>query len=310
MPAPTFASITPDNGLSGGGDFRVITGTGFDVQAVLGDPVPIVSVLFGTLPARRVQVTSPTRLTCLPPRGEIAEDATSLAVPLTITNEDQGPPNSVVTGDVYTYRRPDLSEDSESHLSVVARTLRQRLMQQVIANVAMTTHVDFDESTADLMNRLAMAKLPAVIMVGPDLELLPIVNNNAEPTVTLPAGSSTPTDFEARDHVRQVNLTYEIRLLTDSKKQMMNLIQAMVGFHQRNEYLTDVPRDPLTPGAGVVRYPLQIVSDFVAADIQSRSNVREAVGSWLIEGVLLENGDIVESAPTLDSVDVTIQQIP
>ena len=159
MPAPTFTSITPDNGLSGGGDLRVIVGTLFDVQAVLGDPVPEVSVLFGTLPARRVQVTSPTRLTCLPPRGEILEDATSLVVPITITNEDQGPPNSLVVPAAYTYRRPDLSEDAESHMSVVARTMRRRLMQQVIANVAMTTHVDFDESTADLMNRLAMAKL-------------------------------------------------------------------------------------------------------------------------------------------------------
>lgn len=310
MPAPAFTSITPDSGLSGGGDLRVIIGTGFDVQAVLGDDVPVVSVLFGTLPARRIQVTSPTRLTCLPPRGEILESETSLIVPLTITNEDQGPPNSVVTGDVYTYRRPDLSKLNQSHLATVAKTFRDRVGQQVIANVAMTTHVDFDESTADLMNRLALAKLPAIVLVGPALELLPIVNNNAEPIVTLPVGDPEPTDFEARDQVRQVNMTYEIRLLTDSKKQMLNLTQACYGFHQRNEYLTDVPRDPLTPGAGVVRYPLQIVSDFVAADARSRANVREAVGSWLIEGVLLENGDIVESAPTLDSVDVTIQQLP
>lgn len=310
MPAPTFTSITPAVGLSGGGDLRVIVGTLFDVQAVLGDPIPVVSVLFGTLPARRVRVTSPTRLTCLPPRGEIPEDATSLLVPITITNEDQGPPNSIVVADAYTYRRPDLSEDAESHLSVVYRTLRRRLMQQVIANVAGTTHVDFDESTADLMNRLAMAKLPAIVMVGPTIDLLPIQNNNDEPLVLLPAGSATPTDFERRDQVRQVNLTYEIRLLTDSKKQMMNLIQAMYGFQQRNEYLTDVPRDPLTPAAGVVRYPLQIVGDFVASDVQSRANVREAVGSWLIEGVILENGDVIESAPTIDTATVTTTTLP
>jgi hypothetical protein len=310
MPAPTFTSITPAVGLSGGGDLRVILGTGFDVQAVLGDPIPEVSVLFGTLPARRIQVTSTTRLTCLPPRGEILEDATFLDVDLTITNEDQGLPNSVVAADAYRYRRPDLSKLNESHLATVARTIRRRLMQQVIANVAMTTHTDFDESTADLMNRVALAKLPAIILVGPTLELLPIVNNNAEPAITLPVGDPEPTDFEARDQIRQVNMTYEVRLLSSSKKEMLNLIQACYGFHQRNEYLTDVLRDPLTPAAGVVRYPLRIVGDFAASDVQSRANVREAVGSWLIEGVLLENGDIVESAPTLDTVVVRTQQLP
>lgn len=311
MPAPTFTSITPDNGLTGGGDLRVIVGADFDVQAVLGDPVPVVSVKFGPdLFARNVRVTSPTRLTCLPPRGEILKGETTLLVDLAITNEDQSVPNSVVAADAYTYRRPDISKLNESHLATVARTLHQRMLQQIIENVSMTTHTDYDDSPTDGKGKPKQAKVPAVILVGPFLELLPIVNNNAPPTVSLPEGDPEPTDYEVRDHVRQVNMTWEVRLLTKSKKQMLNLIQACYGFTQRNEYLTDVPRDPLTPAAGVVRYPLQIVEDFVASDSSSRANVREAVGSWLIEGVLLEDGDIVESAPTIDTTVVTIQQLP
>jgi IPT/TIG domain len=310
MAAPTFSSVTPATGLSGGGSLVVITGTGFDVQAVLGDPVPVVSVQFGGLYARDVRVTSPTRLTCLPPRGEIADDQNALAVDVTITNEDQAAPNSVTAAAAYTYRRPDLSENSPAHLTDVLYTLVKRMRQQIIANVAITTHVDYDLSASDLLDRIAAAELPVVILEQLKLDLLPVVNNNEAPLALLPDGDPDPTDFERRDQVRQVNLAFDVRLVTKSEKQLWNLIQAAVAFTQRNEYLADVPRDPFDSGAGVVRYPLSIVDDFAVAGVQSRANVREAVGSWLIEGVLLENGDLIEAAPTVDEFVLTTRQLP
>jgi len=140
--------------------------------------------------------------------------------------------------------------------------------------------------------------------------ITPVINNSEGQTVLLPDGDPEPTDYELHRQVRQVNLTYTVRLLTRSTKEMGNLIKACYDFLERNHYLEDIPRDPLTPAAGVVRYPLEIVDDFAVVTAPSRANVREAVGSWLIEGVLLETGDIVESAPTLDTIDVTTQQLP
>lgn len=309
MPAPTITAVTPSAGEAGGGFLVVITGTGFDV-AVGPNPAPTVSVLFDTLAARDVRVTSATRLTCLPPRGEIPDDKKTLDVDITVTNEDQSIPNSVTGVDAFTYRRPDLSKSNPSHLLTVVNTLIERMRQQIIANVVLTTHTDFDLSTADLFNRVQLAKLPAIIIVGPTVSPQRIVPFGERTLVTLPAGSAQPTDFERYDNARAVDLEWDVRLLSKSKKQILNLIQAAVGFTQRNEYLEDIPRDPLTPGSGVVRYPLRIVEEFSAIDSPSRANVREAVGSWLIEGVLLETGDLVEAAPTVDTTVVTTEQIP
>lgn len=306
MAAPTFTSVTPATGLTGGGSLVTIIGTNFDA-AVGANPAPDVSVKFGSLFASDVRVVSSTKLTCLPPRGEIPLAADSLVSDITITNEDLVAPNSVTAVGAYTYKRPDLT--IETHLATVIRTLVDRMRQQIIKNVVRKTHTDYDLETADLKNRLHPARLPTVKLIGPRLVPHRVINYNDRPQVLLPAGSATPTDYERYDQVVPVSVDFDVRIQAKADVELFNLIQVATNFLQRN-HLLDVPRDILLPAAGTVSYPLLSTAEFFADDRPSRANVREAVASWRIEGVLLEDGDLVEAAKTIDQSVVTTEQIP
>lgn len=317
MPPPTVASVTPDTGLTGGGSLVTILGTDFDVPT---GPVPVtpteITVEFGAGRfATDVRVISATKITCLPPAGLIPVEPTTvvpippneLVVDVIVTNVDPGPnAGSGTLSPGFTYKRPNLTV--QSHLLTVHRTLLERMMQQIILNVVSTTHTDYDNQVQDLENRPERAKLPSIALIGPRIPEHRIVNYNASTLVRTPAGS-TPTDYERRRKVFAVNLEYDVRLLTNSKAELLNLLQTMIAFQQRNETF-EVLRDPLSAPAGVVTYPLQWISPFDIADRSSRADVREAVASWRVEGVLLESGDILEAAKTVDTVEVTSEQIP
>lgn len=316
MPAPTVSSVTPNTGLTGGGSLVTIIGTDFDAASGL-EADPEVTVEFGTGRfATDVQVLSATKLTCLPPAGLIQVEPTiatpeppdELVVDVTVTNVESGPnQGSGTLSNAYTYRRPDLTV--RSHLLQVHRTLVERMMQQIILNVVSTTHQDYDNQWQDLQNRVERAKLPSVAVLGPSLTGHRVVSYNEATLELLPAGSSTPTDYKRYDQLLAVNLDYDVRILSNLKAELLNLIQHTMAFQQRNHRL-EVLRNPLNAADGVVRYPVTWLDEFVVTDRPTRADVREAVASWRVEGVLVENADIVEAAKTVDSIELTTQQIP
>ncbi len=295
MPPPTVTSVSPSSGLSRGGSLVFVNGTNF---ATVG----AVTVSFGTRLATSVEVRSATKLSCLPPRGEIALGATSLAVTVTVTNVVAA--ESDFLASAYTYRRPDLTV--ESHLLTVIRTLMTRMSEQLLENTVLTTHTDFDLATSDLQNRVELAKVPVVILAGPTLIPHRIVNYNDRPPVF--TGSPNPTAYKKYDQHRAVTLEFDVRILSKAKSELLNLVHQAMAFQMGNEML-EVLRDPLNPGAGSVHYPLMVVGEFVAADRPSRANLREAVGRWSVEGVLIEDGDLVEDYPTVDVTTLTTEAL-
>jgi len=254
-----------------------------------------------------VRVTSATTLTCIPPRGVIPIDADTTAVTVSVENLDAGPNIGIGSlASAYTYSRPDLTV--EQHLTKVTRTLVALLQSQVLANVAPMTHSDWADAEAAILKRPALARLPAINLLGPVLSKQRICNYNAATLELLPTGDPAPTDFKRYDQAVARDMEFDVRVLSTRKSELMNLIQHLIGFTQRNEFV-NVDKDPLTPSAGSVRYPLLIVQDFRVEDRPSRSNVREAVASWRIEGVIVETGDVIEASKTIDSTAVTTEQI-
>ncbi len=291
MPAPTVSTVTPNNGLTGGGSLVTVTGTNFeDDPSVAG-----VEVTFGTLLATEVRVLSPTSLTCLPPRGPIPDTADTLVVNVSVENLG-GPDTGTGTAlNAYTYRRPDLTV--ETHITAATRKLIRLCKQQIVSNVALTTHTDYDLLTADMLNRVNRANLPVVVLMGPRLTEHRIINYNAPVERFTPAGSM-PTQYEAFDQVRAVNLEFEILLMSESKIELLNLIHHATAFTLRNEFV-GVLIDPLIPATGEVLYPLRVETEFLASDPISRSNVREARATWALEGVIMCSGDKIADEPTV-----------
>lgn len=307
MAAPTVSGVSPATGLARGGSLVTITGTDFDASSDEATGAAEVSVTFGGRPATDVRVLSDTSLTCIVPRGDLLtgkDDPETLSVDIVVTNEEQVAPNSGTLVNGYAYRRPDLTD--ETHLAGAVRALLQRLKQQIIKNVALTTHTDWDEETSDLLNRTQLARLPAIVLIGPTLEPHRVTNYNERTRVYT---GDPATSYASYDRPLSVDLEFEVHLLSASKIELLNLIHHAVIFMHRNGLLDSVPKDPSSPGAGSVEYGLMIVEDFAAADRPSRANVRESIGRWRIEGVLLESGDLLEQGPTIDVTELASEQI-
>lgn len=299
MPAPTVTSVAPTSGLTGGGSLVTITGTNFETNIAFP-----VTVAFGGIAATAVRVVAATTITCLPPAAPIADDANSLVVAVAVTNTGGPNAGTGTLASAYTYRRPDLTV--RSHLTETIVSLLRRMKQQLLRNVAWLTSVDYDLSTADLLNRVEFAKLPIALLVGPVLAPFRIVPRNEQ---TLTFAGAGPDTYERHERPHPTDLLFEVRLISASKEEITNLLQQCVGFLQRNRLLS-VNRDPLNSGAGVVTYPLLLAEEFRYEARGSRANVLEVVASWRVEGVLLENGDLVEAAPTIDTTPLTTEQIP
>jgi hypothetical protein len=286
------------SGLTGGGSLVTITGTNFE-----DDPsVTVPEVTFGALLATDVKVQSPTQLTCIPPRGPIDDLSDALVVDVKVENLSGPDVGAVTAVNAYTYLRPDLTV--ETHITAAVRKMIQLCKQQIIKNVALTTHTDYDRITADMLNRVNRAKLPVVVLIGPELIPHRIINYNRPVEVFSP--SVMPTAYQAFDQVRAVNLEFRILLMSESKSELLNLVHHATAFTQRNEYV-GVPIDPLTPAAGEVLYPLRVESEFLTSDPVSRSNVREARARWALEGVLMSNGDKIADEPTIATTVLTTE---
>lgn len=299
MAAPTVTAVAPTSGLSRRGGLVTVTGTDFETTP--GE----VTVAFGPRLAFDVRVTSDTSLTCIAPIGAILDDANTLVVDVTVTNLSGPNAGSGTLVDAYTYRRPDLTV--ETHLSAVVRKLIQRAKQQILANVSQMTHTDWQFTTSDPLQRVEPADLPALVLIGPDLDPHQVTNYNDK---TLTMIGDPASDYTKHHPPRAVSLEFEVRLQSASNVELLNLIQHATMFVHRTGLLEGIPRDPLIPGAGTVDYPLVLVEDFAVVSRPSRANVRESVGRWRVEGVLLEAGDLLEAAPTIDVAELTSEQIP
>jgi hypothetical protein len=157
MAVPTLTAISPTTGPTGGGDVVRLTGTGF---------APQVAVLFGDAPAEVLvgprggrRVSSPTSARPPTPRGRRRHDAQPRRRAAPVPGEE-----ATLAG-AYRFLRPRIV--AESDLTRLVRTLLRELKRQVIANVSMTVSVDYDDTTVDGMNVVAISKLPSLVLSGP-----------------------------------------------------------------------------------------------------------------------------------------------
>jgi hypothetical protein len=175
-------------------------------------------------------------------------------VDITIRNlDDNGDPipgEEVVVASGYAYARVQLA--IESVLKRLVRTLVRELRRQVIPNVSVSEHTDYDDETGDLLNITQLATLPGLAIAGPD---------------------ATPSRGEYRVHGQRTrrlengetellnapctnDLTFSITAVSDNKGEILNLQSLLAMFMERNPYLYML-RDAADPSQGSVRWEMQ-----------------------------------------------------
>ena len=299
MAIPTISSITPATGVTTGEIFVELVGTNMRLA-----PAPPTSGRGGPLP-RTVDITFDgivgTDVTVRPdpsnpPDGTIVTCRTPAHAPGTTTlvlknvNDEGEPiPGEVATVvDGFTFVRPDLR--SESDLERVVRTLVRAFRDQVLDNTTITVHTDFDDDPADLLHTTRIAKLPALVLFGPDLAENRFYALNG--TTSVGGGDAPGLPFAQKRAPFTVDLRFLLVGIDELQRRLQGLMRQCVLFMHKTKFLP-VPRDALDPSLGTVRYELDFQPDglFEMQTRISNSNIRHFEGSIVVRGVDIDEDD-------------------
>ena len=315
----TFTSITPTKGHTGGRNLVEIIGSGFQVAGLppltggISEPVPpTVEVLFEGVASSKVSVVSDTRMFALAPLSPFPPVKASAYgegdADITINNIDTDgvliPGETVTAADVYKYRRVQLSDQSD--LVRLCRTMIQEWRRQVITNVTMTTNTDFDSETADLLNITDLAKLPGVVLLGPDMNEDRFFSLNQQRKSAVGSG-----EFTTRRVPYTVDIEWGILGISDRKIEGINLMAVVQGFFERNKVLR-MDRDPADLAAGAVEYEIDLTDDgdLSSGATPNNSNLRTFSGRFVLRGFDIEDaagfpGDLeTERNKEVDTINV------
>lgn len=315
MPVPTITQISPNVGHTGGGELVEITGSGFQLWTIpqvngpAGDDVwPTVDVRFGGAAARDVLVISPTRLMVRPPISPLPAESKAAGegtVDVTVRNIDTAgatiDSETTTLANGYRYLRRQMA--AESDLQRLVRTLVLEMRRQIIDNVSVTTHSDYDIDTADGLDVVDVATLPAIVVFGPTMQ-----ENRSYGYGGPVVEPRSANEFERIVQTTD-DLLFSMVCISDSKMESINLQAAVREFFLRNTWI-EMARDPRDPSKGTVRYALDLDAGGLAPAPTSdqKSNLRSFSGSFVVRGFSSGNHVIGLTARVTEEPSITSSQ--
>lgn len=276
MAIPVISGISPAKGPTAGGDLARISGSGFAAQ---------VEVLFGDFPAEVISVREEAGVSLADVR---TPPHTEASVDITLRNLDGAgvpvPGEEVVLPGAYRFLRPRIVHESD--LTRLVRGLLRDLKQQLIANASMTVSVDYDDTTIDGLNVVAISRLPSVVLSGPKVAENRFFSTN-EPHQDVVAGSSGPELLRRRPPFT-VDLSFTITAASDRTVELLNLMAAVATFLNRNRWF-DLPRDIEDESAGPVRWEMDPEGDF-QTQLDGPDDVRAFTCGFVVRGFDIDEG--------------------
>jgi len=320
MTIPTITSIAPVTGLTSGRALVTLVGTGMRLppppppSGPTSGVLPVtVEVLFGGLRATKVSVRNDP---ANPPNGTIATCLSPPQAPgtvdVTLRNlDDDGEPiagEEVMLPAAFSYERASLTRESE--LTRLVRTLLRSLKAQVLENLSLTVHTDFDDSTGDQLHVAAVSKLPALVIVGPELDENRFYSLNALPEDG--GGDAVGLPFTVRRVPYTVDLTFQLVGMSEHTVELLNLMRLCTTFFHKNKHL-EMDRDAADPSQGRVAYEMDFVAggQFKTESRPNESNVRHFAGTFVIRGVDIDEpaGVVVDEGRTNQPVATTTEPV-
>jgi hypothetical protein len=286
MPPPSILRIAPSSGPASGnvlveiagGDFQM---PGHGAAGVGATTRPSVVVLVGRRSARDVRVAADDRLTCVVPSGDpgpadvVVQNLDAAGTPI--------PGELAIARDAFTYVCQPLA--IEADLTRLVRALLQELKRQVLDNVVLTVHTDFEADVGAELHLATIARLPALVLMGPELAEDRFFSLNQQPEL-----ATGPGRFVQRRVPFTVDLGFTVIGVSDHTTELLNLIAATQLFFHRNPYL-ELDRDPADLTAGRVSYEMDIARDgeLRVTSQPNASNVRSFSGRIVVRGFDLED---------------------
>lgn len=292
MAIPVIISLSPSSGPAGGGDLVRLRGTGFAarIQVQFG-------TAFGTLASVRESAGESFADVRSPPHAPELTD-------LTLRNlDDDGlpiPGEEVVLASAYRFLRAPIVREAD--LTRVVRALLRELKRQVIDNVCASVALDYDDTPADGLNIVAMAKLPSLVLAGPRLIENRFFSTN-EPHEDAVVGPSGPELLRRRPPFT-VDLGFTITAASDRTVELLNLMAATATFLNRNRWL-ELPRDPDDASKGQVRWEMDPDGEF-RTKLDGEGEVRVFTCGLVVRGFDIDEGLPADFSKAVAETDLGI----
>ena len=276
MALPTLSSVQPAAGPSSGGDLVRLVGT---------DLADRVRVLFGGERAEVLSVRDETGLRVVDLRTPIHAVG---VVDVELSNLDAGgdpvPGESVVLAGAYRFSRPTVAREAD--LTRVIRQLLRELKRQVLGNVSATVSVDYDDTTLDGLNVIAMAKVPSLVLSGPTLRPNRFYSANVAHEDVV-GGVSGP-ELVRRKPPYTVDLVFTLPAASERTAELFNLMVAVATFLNRNRWI-ELQRNPSDAARGTVRWELDADGEF-RTQLAGKDDVRAFTCGFVVRGFDVDEG--------------------
>ena len=276
MALPTLSSVQPAAGPSSGGDLVRLVGT---------DLADRVRVLFGGVPVEALSVRDEAGLRVVdlrtPPHAVGVVDVELLNLDAV---GDPVPGESVVLSGAYRFSRSTVAREAD--LTRVIRQLLRELKRQVLANVSATVSVDYDDTTLDGLNVIAMAKVPSLVLSGPTLRPNRFYSANVAHEDVV-GGVSGP-EMVRRKPPYTVDLVFTLTAASERTAELFNLMAAVATFLNRNRWL-ELQRDPDDASRGSVRWEMDADGEF-RTQLAGKDDVRAFTCGFVVHGFDVDEG--------------------
>lgn len=236
MAAPIITTVYPSRAHIAGG--RLVRILGLDFARA-------VEVRFGDLKSPRVLAVNHAMVFAEVPRAPAGE------VDVTVQNLNAlGQPVSgelATSPQLFTYARPQLTADAT--LTRVVQALVLMLRAETIDNVTTGhVHTDYDASTGDTYNLTELQRLPALVIMGPEvLE----AEEQESGQVLVPHFGVLGTEMAPY----WADLRFSVTGASDNMRQTLNLQALVIAAVHRHPYV-ELDVDPRDPAQGTVRFEL------------------------------------------------------
>jgi len=207
-----------------------------------------------------------------------------------------------------------------SDLQRVIETLILELRRQVVEEVSLSTHTDYD-SDGTRIAVFELAALPGISIVGPFLSENRFYSQNENPVY------EDGDEYIETEVPYTVDLEFDLFGVSDRAMEMINLMTATIGFFRKNKELR-MDRIAADPGVGRVEYEIDFTvggEPKVSETPPGNSNLHSFSSRMIIRGFDIEDtaglqlglisgtnalqsqvfrrgGTIGENGPTLDPV--------
>ena len=274
MTQPSILTVKPSKGPSSGSEAVHIIGLGF---------TPTVAVRFGKLPPVTVTVRKEANLTIAEIRSPSHEPG---VVDIKVSNLDEtgSPIETVTLACAYQFLRTPIVRESD--LTRVIRQILRELKRQVLSSVSATVSVDYDDTTEEGFQIIALAKLPSLVLSGPTLRQNRFYSANiAHEDIII---GDNGIEILRRSPPYTVDLVFKLTAASNRTAELLNLMAAVAIFLNRNRWLA-LPRDPDDPSLGVVRWELEGVGEF-RSQLSGKNDVRVFTCGFVVRGFDVDEG--------------------